>query len=284
MDQEICYHKMMTDYTTGEVVCSVCGFIKEDRIVDDENPSTIAYTPEEYQNRQTGPPPTLQIYDRGLSTTMGSVGGRNKQMYNRLKTIDHRTGSKQTASMTKALLFLNSIKSRLSLPDFVVENAAYLYRKAIKAGLTKGRKTESLILAVVYISCRQHGIPRPLSDLADEGGMKQKILSRDVRAVANKLDINISQYDTSLFITKICNDLGLSEVITRKALELLQQSNERFISAGKNPLSQAAACVYIACDLNGLHITQRKVSEASTISDVTIRNRVSEIRKVLKIG
>ena len=56
------------------------------------------------------------------------------------------------------------------------------------------------------------------------------------------------------------------------------------ITAGKNPVAQAAASLYIASILNGEKISQKKFSKESGVSDVTIRNRSNMIKKTLQIG
>ena len=41
-------------------------------------------------------------------------------------------------------------ENKLGIPDNVVENAAYLYRKIVSAKLTRGRTMASLISASLY--------------------------------------------------------------------------------------------------------------------------------------
>jgi transcription initiation factor TFIIB len=47
------------------------------------------------------------------------------------------------------------------LPNSVVENAAYMYRKAQQRGLVRGR-TISGVLAAIYIACREIGAGKTL--------------------------------------------------------------------------------------------------------------------------
>ena len=53
------------------------------------------------------------------------------------------------------------------------------------------------------------------------------------------------------------------------------------ISASKNPLSIAAAAVHLAILKTEEKVSQTKISEASGISTVTIRDRAKEIKKCL---
>jgi transcription initiation factor TFIIB len=84
-----------------------------------------------------------------------------------------------------------------------------------------------------------------------------------------------------MFITKISNNMSLKEKTKRDALEILKLCEEKEITAGKHPVAQAAASLYIACIRNGEKISQKKFSVESGISDVTIRNRVALINETL---
>ena len=53
------------------------------------------------------------------------------------------------------------------------------------------------------------------------------------------------------------------------------------VSTSKNPMAMAAASVNLAAVMNHEKVTQLKISEASGISAVTIRDRTKEIKKEL---
>ena len=61
-----------------------------------------------------------------------------------------------------------------------------------------------------------------------------------------------------------------------------QGTETKQITAEKYPVAQAAASLYMQCIMNGEKISQKKFSVESGVSDVTIRNRVILIKKILK--
>ena len=75
----------------------------------------------------------------------------------------------------------------------------------------------------------------------------------------------------------------LKEKTKRDAFEILKLCEKEEITAGKHPVAQAVASLYISCIMNGKKISQKKFAIESGISDVTIRNRVALINKTLKI-
>ncbi|NND86260.1 MAG: transcription initiation factor TFIIIB [Nitrosopumilus sp.] len=250
------------------------------------------YSQEDFMKlTRTGPATSLTMYDKGLSTVIGnnkdstgkSLTSKTKYEFNRLRTWDQRSKSRKTATLSKAFTLLHAMKTKLGVPDSVVENAAYIYRKTVSAKLTRGRTMASLVSASLYAACRENNIPRTLDDIANAGNIERGVLSRDLRTIIKKLGLSLNQYDTTSFISKISNNMNLDEKIKRDAYEILMKCEKEQITAGKHPVAQAAASLYVACVLNGKNISQKKFAVESGVSDVTIRNRAVLIKKTLNI-
>ena len=171
----------------------------------------------------------------------------------------------------------------IGIPENIVEAAAHTYRKVVNAKITRGRTIASLVSASLYAACRENNIPRTLEDIAKAGNVEKSIISCDFRTIVKKLELNVNQYNTTSFISKISNDMKLKEKTKRDAFDVLKRCEKENMTAGKHPVALAAASLRIACTINGEKISQRKISMASGISDVTIRNRSALIRKMLKI-
>jgi len=284
-------YPIITDSERGEIVCGGCGLILVQNIADISYESN-SYTLEGFMKlARTGPATSLTMYDKGLSTVIGTnkdfsgnaLPSKTKYEFNRLRTWDQRSKSRNTATLSKAFTLLHGMKTKLGIPNNVVENAAYIYRKIVNAKLTRGRTMASLISASLYAACRENNIPRTLDDIAAAGNVERRILSRDLRTLIKKLGLNLKQYDTSSFISKISNNMNLKEKTKRDAFEILKRCEKELITAGKHPVAQAAASLYISCIMNGEKISQKKFSVESGVSDVTIRNRVVLIKKTLKL-
>ena len=66
-----------------------------------------------------------------------------------------------------------------------------------------------------------------------------------------------------------------------KAIEILEKAKEVGMIAGKDPMGIAAAALYIACISNNETKSQKEISLASGVTEVTIRNRCAGLRKIL---
>jgi len=281
----------ITDSERGEIVCGGCGLILLQNMADASYENN-GYTSEDFMKMsRTGPASSLTMNDRGLSTVIGNnkdstgkaLSSKTKYEFNRLRTWDQRSKSRKTASLSKAFTLLHGMKTKLGISDNVVENAAYIYRKVVNAKLTRGRTMASLISASLYAACRENNIPRTLDNIADAGNVERRILSRDLRTIIKKLGLNLNQYDTTSFISKISNNMSLKEKTKRDAFEILRRCEKEQITAGKHPVAQAAASLYLSCIMNGEKVSQKKFAVESGISDVTIRNRVVLIKRTLKL-
>ena len=284
-------YPIITDSERGEMFCGGCGLVLVQNIADTSHESN-GYSQEDFMKlTRTGPATSLIMHDKGLSTVIGinkdfsgnALSSKTKYEFNRLRVWDQRSKSRSTATLSKAFTLLNGMKTKLGISDNVVENAAYIYRKIVSAKLTRGRTMASLVSASLYAACRENNLPRTLDDIANAGNIERRILSRDLRTIIKKLGLNLNQYDISSFISKISNNMNLKEKTKRDAFDILKRCEPEGIIAGKHPVAQAAASLYIACIMNGEKISQKKFSKESGVSDVTIRNRVTLIKKTLKI-
>ena len=79
-------------------------------------------------------------------------------------------------------------------------------------------------------------------------------------------------------IPRIASIAGLGEKTKRKAVEILRKAKKIGMIAGKDPTGLAAAALYLACISEGGNKTQKQISEASGVTEVTIRNRCAGLK------
>ena len=159
----------------------------------------------------------------------------------------------------------------------------YIYRKAKERSLTHGRSTAAILAAAAYIACRELEAPKTLNDIATMANMKRKSLSREYRLLVTELDLKIPIVDPMKCIAKIANKSYLSEKTKRKALTIMRIITSREISAGKNPMSFAASVVYLASLYTGEKRIQRENASAAGVTEVTLRNRYRDLKRILAL-
>jgi len=280
------------DVESGELVCQNCGYVLRER----EEAEGPTFTGEEGRVESTaGPPTSIARPDMGLSTVIGkdnadaggrAVRGRARSNLERIRVWDRRSQPKVPGyrSMGKAFDEIRTVADKLSLNAAIVEQAAYIYRKAVESKVTRGRSTTGLAAACLYAACREREVPRSLKDVASAGNIRMKELSRSYRALVGVLDIRMPIEDPARSLPRLGSATGASPRVMRRAREILDLASKKGLTAGKDPMAQAGAALYLATQLEREKgKTQKQVAEAAEVTEVTLRNRYKSLRKDLKL-
>ncbi|RZD37353.1 MAG: transcription initiation factor IIB [Thaumarchaeota archaeon] len=267
--------KLVADQNTGELCCNRCGLVVADKITD---------TGAEWRSFAND--------GMGLSTIIGAVNkdatgkplsASMKSSIERLRTWDSRSQAHSSAdrNLRQALNEMDKLKDKLALTNAVIEKAAYIYRKAMEKKLVRGRSIHGLVAACLYASCRNTETPRTLNDIAKGINIRRKDVARCYRLIFRELELKMPVVDPVKVISRIASIANLGEKSKRKAIEILNQAKKEGIVAGKDPMGIAAAALYLACISTGEVKSQKEISNASGVTEVTIRNRCAGLRKMI---
>ncbi|MEM2136907.1 MAG: transcription initiation factor IIB [Candidatus Methanomethylicia archaeon] len=285
---------LIRNYERGEIVCTNCGLVISEKMVD-TGPEWRAFTPEERQKRsRVGSPTTLTVHDKGLSTVIDwrdkDAMGKKLEPKRRIDVIRWRKWQIRTRvhssidrNLAQAMSELDRISAQLSLPKSIKEEAAVIYRKAVGRGLVRGRSIEAVMAASIYAACRTQKLPRTLEEIAKYNRSGRKDVARCYRLILKEIGVRIPLADAETFIPRIASELNLGGSIQSKATEIVRKAKGMAITAGKDPAGLAAAAIYIAALLENERRTQKEIAHAAKVTEVTVRNRYKELVKKLKI-
>lgn len=283
--------KLVTDENTGELFCAICGFVITDKL-EETGAEWRSFAGDEASRSRTGAGTSLTIHDMGLSTVIGTankdstgkpLSASMKTSIERLRTWDSRTQAHTSAdrNLRQALNEMDKLKDKLALADAVIEKAAYIYRKAMEKKLVRGRSIHGLVAACLYAACRNTETPRTLDDIAKGINIRRKDVARCYRLIFRELELTMPVVDPVKGVSRIASIAELSEKTKRKAIDILNKAKKLGIVAGKDPMGIAAAALYLACISSGEAKSQKEISIASGVTEVTIRNRCAGLRKIV---
>jgi transcription initiation factor TFIIB len=279
---------LISDEARGEIVCTVCGLVLGQRIID-SGPEWRAFSSEEANKKvRVGAPTTLTLHDKGLSTMIGwknkdafgkSISPKMKAEVYRLRKwhVRTRTNKSIDRNLAYAMNELDRFSSQLNLSKDLKESAAHIYRKMAIKNLIRGRSIEAMLIASIYLSCRLNRIPKTLDDFLEFAMVDKKKIARCYRLIINELKINIGVSSPINFIPRFCASLNLSGRTQNRAAELLKLAKKYHITAGKAPTGLAGAALYVAAIQEGERRTQKEISLAAGVTEATIRNRYKEL-------
>lgn len=282
---------LIRDDDLGEVVCASCGLVLSDCIVD-TGPEWRAFNSVENALRsRAGKTMSYTLFDKGLSTGFdGYRDGKGKRLdvethnkMNRLRRYDNRSKMDDTwaRNLSIAMAELDRLAERLHIPSPLKEQAALLYRRALKADLIRGRSIDAFIAASIYAVCRLQKVPRSLKDVSEESTREHSEISRSYRLLIKELRLKMPIDNPMKFVSRIASRLKLNQDTEFQAIEILREAREKKGLSGKEPRGIAAAALYMACISTRDKRIQKDVAQAAGTTEVTLRNRLRGLETIL---
>ena len=281
---------VVADPESGETICVGCGAVITSGMVQtypswDVNHQDVQGVIGDRENVSF----SLSLPFTSLATVIGKenrdASGRrlDPKLHEKLSNLrkwDHILQfDSETRNLNQAVSSLRRCKEKLGLQYSIVEKTARIYRKIQHNKMIRGRTTQAVLAACVYIACRQVGIPRTLNDVAKANNITCKEISSAYRLIVLKFDLKMPSIDQMHYLVRLANSTGVGEKVKRHSIRVMNEIIKKELSAGKDPMGLAAAVLYLICQQYGdTTKTQRFFADIAGVTDVTIRNRCSELR------
>jgi transcription initiation factor TFIIB len=244
---------------TVDAVCDGCGYV----IHDFANPGKF-----------------LKI-DSGKGTDHIESEENQEQDRQRDWTEVYTVTNSTEQRMATAYESLERLADALMLSTEVRKRVATVIATAAKENVIDGRPTESVVAALVYITARDAGTPRPLVLVAENIEWETGQFDRLVRSLHCELDLEHQGCHPEKYLPYLCRKLGYSEDIERRARERIEDARRAGLTNGKSPTGCAGAALYFASDGEQ---SQQTVATAVGVSRETIRLRIKEFREKGGLG
>jgi len=101
--------------------------------------------------------------------------------------------------------------------------------------------------------------------------------------IIEELGLRATPTDPKVLVQRLGNELDLTIDTQKIAIDIINKAVDSNVTIGKNPVSIAAASLYIACVKTGERRTQHQIAKAANTTPVTIRNRFKELEAQLNI-
>jgi transcription initiation factor TFIIB len=287
---------IITEPKSGDVVCSNCGMMIPYNMLEMKPEwQKVAINEPEIKARTGFQQSSLASHDMGLSTIIGkeNIDASRKKIepsvlssMERLRTWDFRTQVQSSTDKSLRIAFneLGRLKDKLGLSEAIIENAAYIFRKAHQRGKVRGRSIPAVMAAAIYIACRQMEVPRTLDDIATISNVKRKSIARYHRELVLEFQLELPEINSTKCISRVANNANVSEKTKHQAINLMNDVVKQGMSAGKDPMGLAAAVLYTSCIKTGEQKSQIDLANAAQTADATIRNRVKDLKNHLELN
>ena len=296
-----CKSSLVDDIQNGEIICSGCGVVVAEQMVD-YGPETKSANLEDRMKlaRATGQT-TYSQHDLGITTEISistkDFSGKtiNHQVANQMHNLRKwqqrvRVSSPRERRLANVLSKLGETCDGLNLSKNVLETASMIYRNLDGHVEVKGKSVASITAATIYMACKQCDVVRSLEEICrgicapKDVKSKTKLAAKYYRTMVMEMGhVNAPVVTMDKYISKIANMTQTEVRVERLALEIAEKTKGSSIADGKAPNGIAAAYLYVASVLLGQNVLQRDVSSIAGVTEVTIRNRCKEILTYYKL-
>jgi len=266
----------------GEVVCSQCGLVINERILDISHSGKRAFTKQEKEKRETtGSPISILLPDMGLSTIIDKTSIKSPDLKRAAKWNSRMTWDKR--NMLIATTELKRIGSNLNLPNHIKKTAIRLYIDAFKKKLLRGRSINGMVAACLYFACRESKIPRTLQEILDETAVSAKNVRRCYRTLIRELNLKVPSTDPISLIPRYTAELGLDADVEKSTIKILKVFISQYSTSGKDPKGLCAGALYLVSKKKDKRISQKEIANIVGVTEVTLRSRYKELISKLNI-
>ncbi|MSV26702.1 MAG: transcription factor IIB [Nitrosarchaeum sp.] len=291
---------LVDDVQSGEIICSGCGIVVADQIVD-YGPETKGTTEDGKNLARASGQTTYSQHDLGITTEISTstrdFSGKmiNHQVANQMNNLRKwqqrvRVSTPRERRLANVLSKMGETCDSLNLSKNVLETASMIYRNLDGHIDVKGKSVASITVATIYMACKQCDVVRSLEEICrgicapKDVKSKTKLAAKYFRTMVMEMgQLSAPIVTMNKYISKIANMTQTEIRVERLALEIAEKTKDSNIADGKAPNGIAAAYLYVASVLLGQNVLQRDVSSIAGVTEVTIRNRCKEILTCYKL-
>lgn len=308
------------DFAAGDVICRDCGSVLLDRLIDTRSEwRTFSNDGGSHDDpsRVGGPTDMLIAEIEGevtVESTMISSKDGGTGLSRDLNRIQQRASSRAgERSLLNAFKSITVMCERIGLSKLISDRAKALFKRVDDEKLLKGKSTDGIIAACIYIACRQEKVPRTFREISTLTLVPKRDVGRCYKAIVSglypqnqeldtgpslpslslpslesntpfsvsqerKIDPNIGTVSTQDFMARFCSYLNLNMEVQKAAIALCIKAQHLQCIAGKSPISIAAACIYMITQLYPQYRkAQKDIAYVSGVSETTVKNTYKEL-------
>ena len=173
------------------------------------------------------------------------------------------------------------LSAELSLGPEVAQRAHAICGDALSKGLCQDVPPEILSAAAVYVGCREARKPVTLKDLASACHSDPRSVGRCYVKLIERMHISRPELHENGYVHRLALKRPVSDQVLKQSQEIIRSINHKGLG-GRNPMTLAAAALYISCCNLGENITQAEVAEAAGVGEQSVRDCCKEIRVLAK--
>jgi transcription initiation factor TFIIB len=190
---------------------------------------------------------------------------------------ERRTGAEARAELKEALHEVTRVASMLKLSPEIRRRASDLCAEAMDSPVAHGIPQAVLAASTLYVACREQRLPYTLREFADASGSDPRNVGRCYLQLLDSMHISRPNLNGRGYVSHIVLKQPVSEQARKMSQETINRMSAKGLG-GRNPMTLAAASLYLACCSLGENVTQWEVAEAAGVGEESVRECCKAIR------
>lgn len=259
---------LIEDHRAGDLICPECGLVVGDRLVDVTSEWRMFSSESNSKDpSRVGAAENHLLSGTDLSTSIQTLPGSSD---------DYSGMSRKQINNTDRQLItgfgiMREMSERIHLAKSIQDSANSTLKQVVDTKQLKGKNSEAVSAACLYIACRKEGVPRTFKEICAVSKVSKKEIGRCFKLILRALETNLELITSSDFMSRFCGQLSLPQSVQTAATTIARKSNELNIVAGRSPISIAAAAIYMASQASDYKKAAKDIGEIAGVAEVTIR-------------
>jgi len=260
----------LVDYREGNVVCQDCGCVNETRIID-ESAESRSFSKESSflgsdDSKRICSANINLLSDKGLCTYISNKESPLEKWNQRLT----QTGIDKT--LNKGFKNIDEYCHFLHLSDQVAEEAKKTFKLICEKKALKGRQHIAVLAACIFMGARKSSQSRSIKELSRTMCVERGDIHRSISLIQKHMPSRWKLTPASEYAEQLAVVLKFPPLLQVASKTVARRAHDSGLVTGKNPMSVAAAAVYMVGVTAGCVKAFTEISEVASKKDVTIRN------------
>lgn len=276
---------LTTDFANGMIVCTSCGSIQEESLIDESPEWNFGQEEAMYGKdpARCGCPINPLLEKSSMSTMIGKGGGNKFWLLRRI----HQQNSMDYVERARYHTFeyMTKLTEKASLPSCIANKAKFYYKTLSERKLSRGAVRQGLIACCIMYACKANKVSRSVKEIADICEIDAVKINSAVKIFTDVMsdilkDENTDYTQASDLISRFCNCINIPHSEQIQIGRIVRDYNNKVekskILIGKTPTAVTSALIYFILVSKGYNINKKNLCDNHKISIVTL-NKIVQI-------
>ena len=273
-------NSIVTDFSSGTIVCTHCGAVQQDRIIDEEYESRGYVDDEGKSTSRIGSAVDYnhfdELYGVGIAQKKGKIRHRKNFNSNPIGAIYAQA---------------ENIALKLNIPKMILEKSKTLLFSLASENKIRGKNKDCVIAIVFFKVLFHNNLHRSLKDIAQRLGIEMSDIKKTYCSISPHLIDENQVRDPRMSMTQFEGNIRLISHrmdLDREILNAITEIGEAIIKSeiftGKNPGTIASVAIYLVGVIKkDKRITLEALAQCSGIKERTIKDSYASLKNYTMI-